>query len=65
MFEFAHLSVPQCSKWSIYLPPIVLQLKFSEFYKMIHANLELMRISYNKADTLFKSLQNQAFSGTL
>ncbi|UIP96685.1 restriction endonuclease subunit S [Acinetobacter johnsonii] len=60
-----HLSVPQCSKWSIYLPPIVLQLKFSEFYKMIHANLELMRISYNKADTLFKSLQNQAFSGTL
>ena len=60
-----HLSVPQCSKWSIYLPPIVLQLKFSEFYKMIHANLELMRISYNKADTLFKSLQNQAFNGTL
>ncbi|MCE1271442.1 MAG: restriction endonuclease subunit S [Acinetobacter sp.] len=60
-----HLSVPQCSKWSIYLPPLELQLKFSEFYKMIHANLELMRISYNKADTLFKSLQNQAFSGTL
>lgn len=60
-----HLSVPQCSKWSIYLPPIELQLKFSEFYKMIHANLELMRISYNKADTLFKSLQNQAFNGTL
>lgn len=60
-----HLSVPQCSKWDIYLPPVELQLKFSEFYKMIHANLEVMRISYNKADTLFKSLQNQAFNGTL
>ncbi|MFW2063910.1 MULTISPECIES: restriction endonuclease subunit S [Acinetobacter] len=60
-----HLSVPQCSKWDIYLPPVELQLKFSEFYRMIHANLEVMRISYNKADTLFKSLQNQAFNGTL
>lgn len=60
-----HLSVPVCSKWDIYLPPIELQRKFSQFYKMIHANLELMHISYNKADTLFKSLQNQAFSGNL
>ncbi|MCU4396672.1 restriction endonuclease subunit S [Acinetobacter junii] len=60
-----HLSVPQCSKWNILIPPIELQLKFSQFYKMIHTNLKLMRISYDKADTLFKSLQNQAFSGTL
>jgi len=60
-----HLSVPQCSKWNILIPPIELQLKFSQFYKMIHTNLKLMRISYDKADTLFKSLQNQAFNGTL
>ena len=60
-----HLSVPQCSKWNILVPPIELQLKFSQFYKMIHSNSKLMHISFDKADTLFKSLQNQAFSGNL
>lgn len=60
-----HLSVPQCSKWNILVPPIELQLKFSQFYKMIHCNSKLMHISFDKADTLFKSLQNQAFSGNL
>ena len=60
-----HLSVPQCSKWNILVPPVALQLKFSQFYKMIHSNSELMHISFDKADTLFKSLQNQSFSRNL
>lgn len=60
-----HLSVPQCSKWDIQIPPIELQLKFSKFYKTVNSNLKLMHNLFNKADTLFKSLQNQAFNGTL
>ena len=47
------------------LPPMELQDKFAEVSTKLWMQIKTFQQSSDNLDSLFKSLQNQAFSGTL
>lgn len=49
----------------INVPPIELQIAFSNFFQKLEKNRNLFKQQVLNFDNLFKALQNQAFSGTL
>ncbi|MEE9343943.1 MAG: restriction endonuclease subunit S [Gammaproteobacteria bacterium] len=60
-----HLSVPECKKFEIRVPPIELQKKFSEIEQYIEVKREKYCDSIVLSENLFSSLTQQAFSGEL
>lgn len=49
----------------INVPPIELQIAFSNFFQKLEKNRNLFKQQVLNFDNLFKALQNQAFNGTL
>ncbi|WP_461949665.1 restriction endonuclease subunit S domain-containing protein [Acinetobacter baumannii] len=49
----------------INVPPIELQITFSNFFQKLEKNRNLFNQQALNFDNLFKALQNQAFNGTL
>jgi len=60
-----HLSVLDCKKFQINLPPIKLQNEFSKRIKEIEKQKELAQQSLKKSEDLFNSLLQRAFKGEL
>ena len=60
-----HLHLVDIRKLEILLPPIELQLEFSSKIRSIDKLIGIHLSSLEYIESLFKSLQNQAFSGTL
>jgi type I restriction enzyme S subunit len=60
-----HLSVVDCKKWKINLPPIHIQREFSTFYQKVREIDAVKSELSEKTEQLFSSLQQKAFNGTL
>lgn len=60
-----HLHLVDIRELEILLPPIELQHEFSSKVRAIDKLISIHLSSFEYIDSLFKSLQNQAFSGTL
>lgn len=57
------LGIMKC--FSVYLPPMELQDKWAIFAALIEKQKNMLETSNEEFSNLFKSLQNQAFNGTL
>jgi type I restriction enzyme S subunit len=58
-----HLSVPECKKFKVRVPKLVLQTKFEEICNKVN---KLVNTNKDAADTpLFYSLSQKAFAGAL
>ena len=60
-----HLSVPECKKFDIRVPPIELQKKFSTIYEDVRAIKEKHAVQEGNGQDQFSSLSQKAFSGKL
>ncbi len=60
-----HLSVPECKKFSIRMPPLELQERFSTIVKRVKSSRAHFLSSRTKIEDCFGSVSQQAFSGQL
>ncbi|MDQ8953745.1 restriction endonuclease subunit S [Acinetobacter rudis] len=60
-----NISKGKLNEFKMPLPPKELQDKFAEFSTKLWGEIKTFQQSSDSLDSLFKSLQNQAFSGTL
>ena len=60
-----HLSVPDCEKFLVNLPPIDLQEKFADNLHVIENQKQQAQVSLDNSEVLFNSLLQRAFKGEL
>jgi len=60
-----HLSVPDCKKFKINLPPVTLQNQFAERIETIEKQKQQAQSNLKKSEALFNSLLQRAFKGEL
>ena len=60
-----HLSVPECKRFDIRIPPIGIQRRFSEIYRKILINSKSNEHLFAEGNNLFSSLSQKAFAGEL
>ena len=61
----ASINSTQLKNFPAYIPPLELQLKFSEIFKSIEKSRQNQSVSTNQLSVLLKSLMNNAFTGDL
>lgn len=60
-----HLSVPDCQKFQVNVPPVTLQNQFAQHIQAIEQQKQQAQASLEKSEDLFNSLLQRAFKGEL